>query len=118
MISEMDEVLGPLVVGDAAHLLRISTARQRSGRCTCNHSLFVGTDGIHHRLSPLALPERSRRLPSKPPSSPLDRATVAKFVNSANSARSNGEILNGEMNSRRIPLVFHSEPGRKVTSGI
>ena len=63
------------LVGDVAHLLRISTARQRSGRCTCNHSLFVGTDGIHHRLSPLALPERSRRLPSKPPSSPLDRAS-------------------------------------------
>ena len=74
-IREMDEGLGHLVVGDAAHLLRISTARQRSGRCTCNHSLFVGTDGIHHRLSPLALPERSRRLPSKPPSSPLDRAS-------------------------------------------
>ena len=75
MIREEVWGLGHGVVGDAAHLLRISTARQRSGRCTCNHSLFVGTDGIHHRLSPLALPERSRRLPSKPPSSPLDRAS-------------------------------------------
>ena len=44
-IREMDEGLGLLVVGDAAHLLRISTARRRSGRLQPSYGVPAGHAG-------------------------------------------------------------------------